>query len=79
MTETQFLWKFKRKEVRKMERTTSGRNFLGVNLSDIDINKLPTSLACITDNVIETRNGDDADIGHFYHSDQPSYDHTRDD
>ncbi len=63
----------------KEKKITLRRNFLGVDLSDVNINKLPVPLICITGDIIKTKNDNDADMGHFYHSDQPSYDHTRDD
>lgn len=59
-------------------RTSKSNNFVGIDLLAVDKSKLPQALSCVVSDVSESVNQEIAQTKHYYYSDQPSYDHTRD-
>lgn len=52
-------------------------NFIGIDLSKVDKTKLPQSLGCVISDLSDQEEA--VHTNHIYHSDEPRYDHTRDD
>ena len=62
----------------EIAKISKSNNFVGIDLSVVNKSKLPQSLGCIVSDVSESTNQEITQTKHYYYSDQPSYDHTRD-